>query len=156
TNAGEISFSILLLQDLSVVPILALLPLLSATKGTGEAMGLLAGLPDWVQAIAVPGAIAAIIFAGRWILRPWFRLIARTRLREIFTAPALLFVRAAALLTRAVGLSPALGAFLGGVVLAESEFRHELEGDIEPFKGLLLGLFFISVGANIDLPLLLR
>ncbi len=99
------------------------------------------------------GVVAAIVAGGRFLVRPVFRYLASTRLHEIFTAAALLLVVGIALAMQKVGLSPALGTFLAGVVLAESEYRHELESDIEPFKGLLLGLFFISVGASIDLPL---
>lgn len=113
----------------------------------------MAGFPAWVQALAVLAAVLLIIVAGRYLTRPAFRFIAATRLREIFTAAALLLVIAVALLMETVGLSPALGAFLAGVVLADSEFRRELEGDFEPFRGLLLGLFFISVGAGINLGL---
>ncbi len=97
--------------------------------------------------------VAAIVGGGRFLVRPVFRYLASTRLHEIFTAAALLLVVGIALAMEKVGLSPALGTFLAGVVLAESEYRHELESDIEPFKGLLLGLFFISVGSSIDLPL---
>jgi glutathione-regulated potassium-efflux system ancillary protein KefC len=104
--------------------------------------------------VLVLGAVSAIVLAGRWVVRPFFRLLARTRLREIFTAAALALVIGIALLMELVGLSPALGTFLAGVVLAESEYRHELESDIEPFKGLLLGVFFIAVGASIDFRLI--
>src|SRR5690606_32646786 len=124
---------------------------------TGQAMpehGMLNAYPAWIQALAVLAAVLLVIAAGRYLTRPAFRFIAQTRSREIFTASALLLVIAVALLMEAVGLSPALGAFLAGVVLAESEFQRELEGDIEPFRGLLLGLFFISVGASIDLQLI--
>ncbi|GEO81292.1 potassium transporter [Pararhodospirillum oryzae] len=156
TRAGEVSFSVLLFQDLAVIPIMALLPLLAGGAGAEASAhpSALAGLPGWVQALATLAAVAAIGIGGRLLTRPAFRFIARTRLREIFTAFALLLVLATALLMSAVGLSAALGTFLAGVVLADSEFRHELESDIEPFKGLLLGLFFLSVGAGIDLHLL--
>ena len=153
TGGGETTFAVLLFQDVSVIPILTVLPLLAFTAATGGAAheeGWIATLPPWGQALAVLGAVAAVVLGGRLLTRPVFRLIAGTRLREIFTASALLLVLGIALLMESVGLSPALGAFLGGVVLADSEFRHELEGDIEPFKGLLLGLFFLSVGAGID------
>ncbi|WP_043361152.1 monovalent cation:proton antiporter-2 (CPA2) family protein [Belnapia sp. F-4-1] len=154
TGGGETTFAVLLFQDVSVIPILTVLPLLAFTAATGGAAhhddGWIATLPPWSQALAVLGAVAAVVLGGRLLTRPVFRLIAETRLREIFTASALLLVVGIALLMESVGLSPALGAFLGGVVLADSEFRHELEGDIEPFKGLLLGLFFLSVGAGID------
>jgi voltage-gated potassium channel Kch len=128
--------------------LLATAPAVVATDHHG-----VAALPGWQQALVVLGAVAAIVGGGRYLLRPVFRAIARTGLREIFTATALLLVVGIALLMQAVGLSPALGTFLAGVVLADSEYRHELEGDIEPFKGLLLGLFFISVGAGIDFRL---
>ncbi|HYZ30711.1 MAG TPA: monovalent cation:proton antiporter-2 (CPA2) family protein [Crenalkalicoccus sp.] len=152
TAGGQTAFAVLLFQDVAVIPILTILPLLAtapsvAAEGGG---GWIDSLPPWPQALAVLGAVAAVVLGGRLLTRPAFRLIAETGLREIFTASALLLVIGIALLMQAVGLSPALGAFLAGVVLAESEFRHELESDIEPFKGLLLGLFFISVGAGID------
>lgn len=152
---GEASFGILLFQDLSVIPLFALLPLLGAGGAAAVAdENLLAGLPAWMRALAVLGAVAVVIVGGRYLTQPLFRFIAAARLREIFTASALLLVVAVAVLMEAVGLSPALGAFLAGVVLAESEFRRELETDIEPFRGLLLGLFFITVGAALDLKLI--
>jgi len=158
TDAGQSSFSVLLFQDIAVIPMLALMPLLAVT-GTGAAVsdhgtGWVEGLPGWGQALAVMAVIAAIIIGGRFLVRPFFRTIAKTELRELFTAAALLLVIGIALLMSKVGLSPALGTFLAGVVLATSEYRHELEGDIEPFKGLLLGLFFIAVGASIDFGLI--
>jgi voltage-gated potassium channel Kch len=112
------------------------------------------GLSGWAQALVVLGVIALIIIGGLFLVRPLFRFVAKTRLREIFTAAALLLVIGIALLMTKIGLSPALGTFLAGVVLANSEYRHELEGDIEPFKGLLLGLFFIAVGTSIDFRLI--
>ena len=114
----------------------------------------MASLPAWQQAALVVATVMAIVFAGRFLLRPFFRYIAGTRLREMFTATALFLVVGIALLMQKLGLSPALGTFVAGVVLAESEYRVQLEADIEPFKGLLLGLFFISVGANIDFSLI--
>jgi monovalent cation:proton antiporter-2 (CPA2) family protein len=162
TDAGQSAFSVLLFQDIAVIPMLAVMPLL-ALKGadivneTLEAHGIsswVEGLPGWGQALAVVCVIAAIIIGGLFLVRPVFRTVARTRLRELFTAAALLLIIGIALLMSKVGLSPALGTFLAGVVLANSEYRHELEGDIEPFKGLLLGLFFISVGASIDLGMI--
>ncbi len=160
TAGGQASFSVLLFQDLALIPILALLPLLATlprASGTTDAHGGgLSGLPAWQNALLVLAAVGAVILSGRFLLRPLFRYIAATRLREMFTATALLLVVGIALLMQAVGLSPALGTFLAGVVLAESEYRHQLETDIEPFKGLLLGLFFISVGASIDFALILR
>ncbi len=160
TPGGEASFSVLLFQDIAVIPILALLPLLASVPVNAGASGGhgahgLGTLPAWAQALAVLGAVAVIVGAGRFLLRPLFRIIAATGLREIFTATALLLIVGIALLMEFVGMSPALGAFLAGVVLAENEYRHELEGDIEPFKGLLLGLFFISVGASIDFAYIL-
>ncbi|MEC5398669.1 monovalent cation:proton antiporter-2 (CPA2) family protein [Uliginosibacterium sp. H1] len=159
SQPGRAAFSVLLFQDIAVIPMLALLPLLATQAVVADAAAphghsLIGGLPDWAQALVVLGAVAGIVVAGRYALRPVFRYIASTGLREIFTATALLLVVAVALLMQAVGLSAALGAFVAGVVLADSEFRHELETDIEPFRGLLLGLFFISVGASIDFALL--
>ncbi len=157
TAGGKSAFAVLLFQDLAVLPILALLPLLATVAPTGGAhaeISAMKDLPGWQHALLVLGAIAAVIFAGRFLLRPFFRYIAATHLREMFTVTALLLVVAIALLMQRVGLSPALGAFLAGVVLAESEYRHQLETDIEPFKGLLLGLFFISVGAGINFSLI--
>ena len=151
TGGGETSFAVLLFQDVSVIPILTILPLLALAPVAAEHDGgWIATLPPWGQAIAVLGAVAAVVVGGRLLTRPVFRLMAETGLREIFTASALLLVVGITLLMQSVGLSPALGAFLAGVVLADSEFRHELESDIEPFKGLLLGLFFLSVGSGID------
>jgi monovalent cation:proton antiporter-2 (CPA2) family protein len=154
SKGGQTSFSVLLFQDLAVIPILAILPLL-AMSGAAVSPS---SLPDaevapWHRALLVVGVVAAIVGGGRFLIRPVFRYLASTRLHEIFTAAALLLVVGIALAMEKVGLSPALGTFLAGVVLAESEYRHELESDIEPFKGLLLGLFFISVGSSIDLPL---
>ncbi|AAK22191.1 monovalent cation:proton antiporter-2 (CPA2) family protein [Caulobacter vibrioides] len=159
---GRAAFGVLLLQDLAVIPLFALLPLLaiSAPQHAAEAGGhggsLVATLPVWAQTLSVFAAVAAVVGGGRYLVRPLFRFIAKARLREIFTASALLIVVAVASLMQTVGLSPALGAFLAGVVLAESEFRRELETDIEPFRGLLLGLFFMTVGAGVDLPLVAR
>jgi monovalent cation:proton antiporter-2 (CPA2) family protein len=161
TDSGQSSFAVLLFQDVAVIPMLAILPLLAvvgaeqATTGAhAHGFSWVADLPGWAQTLAVLGVMTGIVVAGRLAMTPAFRLIARTRLREIFTAAALLLVIATALLMRSVGLSPALGTFLAGVVLANSEYRHELEADIEPFKGLLLGLFFIAVGASIDFGLI--
>ena len=156
TQGGQSCFSVLLFQDIAVIPMLALLPLLaSGVAGSADhhASGI-ASLPGWQQTLITVGLIVAIVIAGRLLTRPIFRLIAATRLSELFTAAALLLVIGVALAMQQVGLSPALGTFLAGVVLAESEYRHELEADIEPFKGLLLGLFFLSVGASIDFDLL--
>ena len=158
-QVGQASFGVLLLQDLAVIPLFALLPLLSPrgvmapSDGAGS---LLAHQPALIQALAGLAAVAAVVGGGRYLVRPAFRFIAAARLREIFTASALLLVIAVAVLMQLVGLSPALGAFLAGVVLAESEFRRELETDIEPFRGLLLGLFFITVGASLDFRVVLH
>jgi monovalent cation:proton antiporter-2 (CPA2) family protein len=153
---GEVSFGVLLFQDLAVIPLFALIPLLGASPAAsvaaaGQGASAVADLPGWERALVVVAAVAVVVVGGRYLTRPLFRFIAATRLREIFTASALLLVVAVATLMEAVGLSPALGAFLSGVVLAESEFRRELETDIEPFRGLLLGLFFITVGAGMDI-----
>ncbi|MBU2972424.1 monovalent cation:proton antiporter-2 (CPA2) family protein [Pseudoalteromonas sp. C2R02] len=156
-DAGQNSFSVLLFQDIAVIPILAVVPLLAfkdITTASTNNHNLIAHLPVYGQVTVSLVVIASIILAGKYISAPLFRYIAETRLREIFTVTALLLVIAIALIMERIGLSPALGTFLAGVVLAESEFRHELEVDIEPFKGLLLGLFFITVGASIDFPLL--
>jgi len=159
--SGQASFSVLLFQDISVVPILALIPLLGASAVSGgslshEEVRTIAGLEikGWVQVALMLLVITGIVLGGLYLVKYVFRIIARTGLREIFTATALLLVIATSLLMDLVGLSPALGAFLSGVVLANNEYRHELEADIEPFKGLLLGLFFISVGASINFGLL--
>ena len=157
TNAGKSSFSVLLFQDITVIPVLAFLPLLATTtihSDTGHSLQMLEGLPGWLQAVAVLGAVSFVVLAGRFIIVPFLRLMALTNLRELLTAGALLIIIATAGLMQLVGLSPALGTFLAGVVLANSEFRHELESDIEPFKGLLLGLFFIAVGASINFRLI--
>jgi monovalent cation:proton antiporter-2 (CPA2) family protein len=150
---GQAAFGVLLLQDLAVIPLFAILPLLSphgTMASSAPSASLLVHEPPWIQALAGLAAVAVVVGGGRYLIRPAFRFIAAARLREIFTASALLLVIAVAVLMELVGLSPALGAFLAGVVLAESEFRRELETDIEPFRGLLLGLFFITVGASLD------
>lgn len=160
TPAGQSAFAVLLFQDVSVIPIFAILPLLAVSgavsaEGAGETHpGLIASFPGWLQALIVLAAVAGVVAAGRYVVNPAFRAIAGTKLRELFTAAALLLVVSVALGMHQLGMSPALGTFLAGVVLADSEFRHELEADIEPFKGLLLGLFFISVGAGIDFVLI--
>ena len=174
TDGGQGAFAVLLFQDISVIPMLALMPLLALGGATGGGAGAghdageagyaeaagshstswVEGLPAWEQTLIVLLAVAAIIVAGRYLLRPVFRVIAGTRLRELFTATALLLIIGIALLMSRVGLSPALGTFLAGVVLANSEYRHELESEIDPFKGLLLAVFFISVGASIDFDLI--
>ncbi|MBA4396492.1 MAG: potassium transporter [Syntrophus sp. (in: bacteria)] len=158
TQAGRSSFAVLLFQDIAVIPILALLPLLAMSAGqapTVQNQTIIAGLPGWLQTAAVIGAVGSVFLAGRYVVVPLLRLAAGAHLRELLTAAALLIVIATAFLMQSVGLSPALGTFLAGVVLANSEFRHELQSDIEPFKGLLLGLFFIAVGASINFKLLI-
>lgn len=156
TEGGQNAFSVLLFQDIAVIPILAILPLLALSDGVHSEQHLwIDHFSIGVKTLIIIGIIAGIIAAGRYFISPLFRLIAKTRLRELFTAAALLLVISIALLMTQVGLSPALGTFLAGVVLAQSEYRHELETDVEPFKGLLLGLFFIAVGASIDFDLIL-
>ncbi len=169
TNGGRATFSVLLTQDIAVIPILAMLPLLalprvphlegdgSIDRGNVDAHGaahhslsLVEGLPGWAVTLVTLGAVAFVILAGVYLTRPLFRFIHATRLREMYTALALMIVVGISFLMTLVGLSPALGAFLAGVVLASSEFRHEMESDLEPFKGLFLGLFFITVGAGIN------
>jgi CPA2 family monovalent cation:H+ antiporter-2/glutathione-regulated potassium-efflux system protein KefB len=157
TTGGRSAFSVLLFQDLAVIPMLALLPLLAVGDVTPPkpegGSSWLTDLPAGLEALVVLGAVTGVVLGGRFLVRPAFRYIARTRQREIFTAAALLLVIGIALLMDQVGLSPALGTFLAGVVLATSEYRHELEVEIEPLKGLLLGVFFLAVGASIDFAL---
>lgn len=168
SDGGQASFSVLLFQDIAVIPMLALLPLLAspelaaaahdlghgADDGHGGSLSLVEGLEPWQATLVSVGAIAAVILGGNYLTRPIFRFVAAANLRELFTAFALLLVIGIALLMTLVGLSPALGTFLAGVVLANSEYRHELEADIDPFRGLLLGLFFMTVGAGINFALL--
>ncbi|MBP1729454.1 MAG: kefB, partial [Deltaproteobacteria bacterium] len=159
TQAGKSSLAVLLFQDIAVIPLLALLPFLALQAGSaadGEQSNALSALPGWIQASSVLAAILLVIFGGRYVIVPFLRTITRTRLRELCIAAALLIIVAIAYLMKLAGLSPALGTFLAGVVLANSEFRHELESDIEPFKGLLLGLFFIAVGASVNFRLILN
>jgi len=171
TGGGRSMFSVLLTQDIAVIPILAFLPLLAVAPGTmlghdgsirrgeeaahgaahhGDGLSLVEGLPGWGVTLVTIAAVGFVVFAGIYLTRPVFRYIHSSRLREMYTALALGIVVGISFLMTLVGLSPALGAFLAGVVLANSEFRHELESDLEPFKGLLLGLFFITVGAGIN------
>ncbi len=165
TNGGRSAFSVLLSQDIGVIPMLALVPLLAiqgmnttlaktSNHDVEPTISLVEGLPGWGVTLVTIAAVAAVILGGIYLTRPLFRFIHTARLRELYTAVALLIVVGIASLMILVGLSPALGTFLAGVVLANSEFRHELEADIEPFKGLLLGLFFITVGAGINFTLL--
>ncbi|MCX7276513.1 MAG: glutathione-regulated potassium-efflux system protein KefC [Burkholderiales bacterium] len=153
TRSGQAGFSILLFQDVAAIPILALLPLLGTISEENDA---LAHTSPALAALKTIAVIAGIVLGGRLLLRPLFRWIARSKTPEIFTAAALLLVVGIASLMLSVGLSMALGAFLAGVLLAESEYRRELETDIEPFKGLLLGLFSIAVGMSVDFGVLLR
>ncbi|MEM9434835.1 MAG: cation:proton antiporter [Pseudomonadota bacterium] len=169
TGGGRGAFSVLLTQDIAVIPMLALLPLLAidglnnrdgglddgapehgADHHGPEVLNLLDGLPGWGVTLVTLGAVIVIILGGHFLTRPVFRYIHLARLREMYTAVSLLFIVGVAVVMLIVGLSPALGAFMAGVVLANSEFRHELEADLAPFKGLLLGLFFITVGAGIS------
>ncbi len=167
TEGGRTAFSALLFQDIAVIPMLALIPLMALPElveqaklvaGNGaehhEELSLVADLSGWVYALVVVSAIAAVVVVGHYLSRPLFRYVADSGLREIFTTTALMLVIGIAALMSLIGLSPALGTFLAGVVLASSEFRHELESNIEPFKGLLLGLFFITVGAGINFDIL--
>jgi len=155
TDAGKGGFSVLLFQDIAVIPMLVVIPFL-AIPGLApqaehlEAHNALADRPGWLDALLVFASVSIIVIAGRFLMRPVFRWIAETRSHELFIATAMTLIVGITLLMEYVGLSPALGTFLAGVVLAESEFRHELESTIEPFKGLLLGLFFMAVGAGID------
>ncbi|MDD5333835.1 MAG: glutathione-regulated potassium-efflux system protein KefC [Rhodoferax sp.] len=151
TGSGQAAFSILLFQDVAAIPILALLPLLGLVSAQNEVQP---AANHALEALKIVAVVAAIILGGRLLMRPLFRWIARSNTPEIFTASALLLVVGIAALMQGVGLSMALGAFLAGVLLAESEYRRELETDIEPFKGLLLGLFFIAVGMSIDFAVL--
>ncbi|TQO37203.1 CPA2 family monovalent cation:H+ antiporter-2 [Arenibacter algicola] len=156
TTYGASSFSILLFQDIIVILMLAVIPLLTDSEKAAIAddhsdhIYLLENLPLGFQALAIFLSVVTVVLAGRYFFVPMLRLVAKTRLRELLSASALLIVIALAYLMELVGLSPALGAFLGGVVLATSEFKHELESNLEPFKGLLLGLFFMAVGASIN------
>jgi monovalent cation:H+ antiporter-2, CPA2 family len=157
TPIGQNSFSVLLFQDISVIPMLALLPLLVFLPGGQSATGhgsFIEHYPAWLQTVSVLAAVSAIVLVGRFVLVPLLRIIAQTKLRELFVAAALLIVVGIAFLMEMVGLSPALGTFLAGVVLANSEFKHELESNLDPFKGLLLGLFFMAVGASINFALI--
>ena len=166
TEGGKNAFSVLLFQDIAVIPMLAFIPLLALpelvalaetaaqTAAHHDELSLVAGLPSWAYGLVITASIAIVVVGGHYLSRPLFRFVASSGLREIFTATALMLVIGIAALMSLVGLSPALGTFLAGVVLANSEFRHELESNIDPFKGLLLGLFFITVGAGIDFGVL--
>ncbi|MFA0408272.1 monovalent cation:proton antiporter-2 (CPA2) family protein [Vibrio splendidus] len=167
TEGGKNAFSVLLFQDIAVIPMLAFIPLLAlpelieaaqsavaSASDHHEELSLVAGLPGWAYGLVITASIAIVVVGGHFLSRPLFRFVASSGLREIFTATALMLVIGIAALMSLVGLSPALGTFLAGVVLANSEFRHELESNIDPFKGLLLGLFFITVGAGINFDVL--
>lgn len=148
TPAGSAGFSLLLFQDIAAIPMIAIVPMLGVSA-TGERA------QDWVDAVKIIGVVVALIVGGRYLVRPLLRAIAKTGMREIFTAFALMLVIGIGLLMQSVGVSMALGTFLAGVLLANSEYRHALESDLEPFKGLLLGLFFIAVGMSVDFGVLL-
>jgi glutathione-regulated potassium-efflux system ancillary protein KefC/glutathione-regulated potassium-efflux system protein KefB len=148
TRHGREAFAVLLFQDLAVIPALALLPLLAAAPAHGDA--------HWMTAAKGLAVIIVVIAASRLVIRPALKFIASHSSREVFTAAALLLVVGSALIMEKIGLSMSLGAFLAGVLLADSEFRHELEADIEPFKGLLLGLFFMAVGMSANLALVIE
>lgn len=164
TAGGRSAFAVLLTQDIAVIPMLAILPLLALpgaravakmeAAGEHPALAFVDHLPGWGVTLMTLAAVVFIVIAGHYLVRPLFRFVHMAQLREINTAMALLIVVGIASLMNLVGLSPALGTFLAGVVLADSEFRHELESDIEPFKGLLMGLFFITVGAGIELKVI--
>ncbi|MFT2096886.1 cation:proton antiporter [Marinomonas sp. 2405UD66-6] len=169
SDGGQSSFAVLLAQDIVVIPILAFIPLLAtpeliaalshsteltSASGHSDKLSFLADLKTWQVTLVTIGAIAIVVLGGHFLTTPIFRFIAVAQLRELFTATALMFVIGTTLLMTLVGLSPALGTFLAGVVLANSPYRHELESDIAPFKGLLLGLFFMTVGAGINFSLL--
>lgn len=155
TPAGAASFGILLFQDIAAIPMIALLPLLAAGGAEAGVAGT-SGAAGWLGAAKAVGVIGTVVAGGRYLVRPALRFIARTDMREMFTAFALLLVVGIALMMDAVGLSMALGTFLAGVLLADSEYRHALEADLEPFKGLLLGLFFMAVGMSIDFGVLMQ
>lgn len=182
SDGGEAGFSVLLFQDIAVIPMLAVIPLLALPElvdmvgsggvavegavdglagGSGDAhaqgamnLNMVEGLPAWQATLAIVAAIGLVILAGRYLTGPVFRYVARANLRELFVSTALMMVVGIALLMTMVGLSPALGTFLAGVVMANSQYRHELESNIAPFKGIVLGIFFITVGASIDFALL--
>ncbi len=156
TSIGETSFSVLLFQDIAVIFMLLILPLLTPSESAISAGhdNLLSTLPLWARSVATAGIIATVIITGRYLSHHLFRAMAKTNIREVFTATSLALVVGITLLMQAIGISPALGAFIAGVVLANSSYKRTLETDIEPFKGLLLGLFFISVGMSMDFHLL--
>ena len=159
TNAGQASFSILLFQDIAVIPILSILPVLVASpvqhkKIQTAAHPIFSSLPGWQHALIILMVFAGLIIIGRFVLNPIFKYVAQARILEIFTATILLLIICITLLMKVLGLSAALGTFLAGVLLSESEYRHEIESQVMPFKGLLLGIFFVSIGASINFGLL--
>ncbi|PZX55795.1 monovalent cation:proton antiporter-2 (CPA2) family protein [Algoriphagus chordae] len=159
TPTGRMSFGVLLMQDIAVIPILALLPLLifgqaAPAAEASDMHGLIDTLPGWAQTLSIFAAIGIVVLLGRFGFGPLLNWVAKTRQRELFTASALLIVVGISFLMELVGLSPALGAFLAGVILANSPYKHALESDLEPFKGLLLGLFFMAVGSTINFSLI--
>ena len=158
TSIGKSTFSVLLFQDIMVIPILAIIPLLvgdSLIQSIGDdSKSLLVGGPAFMKTLVIIGAIASIFFIGKYIITPYFKYVGQLQVREIYTASALLLVIGVSVLMQKVGISPALGAFIAGVVLANNEYKHQLESDIEPFKSLLLGIFFIAVGSTINFKLI--
>lgn len=155
TDVGEASFSILLFQDIAVIPILALLPLIAKKSANDENLLLLQYLPDWLQPFSIILGVLALLILGRYVFVPFLRYVSRSGMNELLTASSLFLVLGVSELMHAVGLSPALGAFMAGVMLATSEFRHELESQIDPFKGLLLAVFFVSVGSTINFTVIM-
>ena len=155
TDVGEASFSILLFQDIAVIPILALLPLIAKKSEKDENLLLLQYLPDWLQPFSIILGVLALIILGRYVFVPFLRYVSRSGMNELLTASSLFLVIGVSELMHAVGLSAALGAFIAGVMLATSEFRHELESQIDPFKGLLLAVFFVSVGSTINFTVIM-
>ncbi len=156
TAEGETSFAVLLFQDIAVIPILIIIPLLEQhanIKINGHETALIMHFPRWLHAILVAGVIGAVILVGHYLSRHLFSIIAKTNLREVFTAFSLALVVGVTLLMESIGVSPALGAFIAGVVLANSQYKHAVDADIQPFKGILLGLFFISVGMGMNFSL---
>lgn len=158
TSIGKSTFSVLLFQDIMVIPILAIIPLLvgdSLIQSIGDdSKSMLVGGPAFMKTLVIIGALASIYFIGKYIITPYFKYVGQLQVREIYTASALLLVIGVSVLMQKVGISPALGAFIAGVVLANNEYKHQLESDIEPFKSLLLGIFFIAVGSTINFKLI--
>ncbi|MDR2222386.1 MAG: monovalent cation:proton antiporter-2 (CPA2) family protein [Flavobacteriaceae bacterium] len=159
SNAGKSSFAVLIFQDIMVIPMMAIIPLLAAsthTTITTDSHNWLDGAPVAMKTLAILGAISVIFMVGNYIVNPLFKSVGRLQIREIYTAAALLLVIGVSLLMTMVGLSPALGAFIAGIVLANNPYKHQLESDIEPFKALLLGIFFIAVGATINFKIIIN